>query len=314
MVADIGATNIRFARLTADGHPGPMVKFATSKFPDFAGALGHFLELEGGPKPARMALAVAGPVYGDDVELTNHQWQFSIQRLTEDLKLEQLKVVNDLEALAMVLPHLSAEDILPLGTQTQSRAINSPMAVFCPGTGAGMAGLMPVDKGWRAIATEGGYTSLSPHSKKEMSAWQFLQERYGRVSVERVLSGPGLVELYSALASLEGREVDVVKPEGIVNLALKGESSLAVETVKMFCDWLGEVAGDLALMYLARGGVYLAGDLLLNIYDILKRSQFRHRFENKGRAADVVAAIPTFLVSRKSPVLQGCAYLLDDSV
>lgn len=310
VVADIGATNIRFARLTARGHPGPIVKFATSKFPDLTAALAHFLSLEGGPRPVRFALAVAGPVYGDEVKLTNVQWQFSIRRLTKDLNLEQLAVVNDLEALALLLPHLSSEDTVPIGDEIGNQSIKDPKAVLCPGTGTGIAGLMPVDQGWKPIATEGAHTSLSPLTEKEMAVWQFLRERYGRVSVERVLSGPGLVELYTALASLEGQEAGAVRPEDIVN----GESPLAAKTLEMFCAWLGDVAGDVALMYVARGGVYLAGDILITIFEILKRSQFRRRFENKGRGTGIVTDTPTFLISCESPVLQGCAYLLENSV
>ena len=311
VVADIGATNIRFARLTAGGLPGPVVKFATAKFPDFTAALAHFLKREGGPRPVRIALAVAGPVYGDEVKLTNNQWQFSIRRLTKELDLAQLVVVNDLEAMALVLPHLSSEETTPIGDEISNRSIKAAMAVLCPGTGMGIAGLVPTDQGWRPIATEGGHTSLSPLTAKEMAVWQLLQERYGRVSVERVLSGPGLIALYSALASLEGQETGPVSPEDIVSLALSGESPLALETVEIFCGWLGDVAGDVALMYVARGGVYLAGDILLAIFEILIRSQFRHRFENKGRGIGIVTATPTFLVSCESPVLRGCAYLLD---
>ncbi len=311
VVADIGATNIRFARLTPQGNPGPMVKFATSKFPDLKAALAHFLKLEGGPRPVRLGLAVAGPVHGDEVKLTNIQWQFSIRRLKKDMNLERIAVVNDLEALALVLPHLNSEDAVPIGEEAGNGSIRAPMAVLCPGTGLGIAGLVPVEHGWRPIATEGGHTSLSPLIEKEMAVWQFLRERHGRVSVERVLSGPGIVELYTALVSLEGRALEAASPEDIVGLALDGESPLAVETIEMFCAWLGDVAGDVALMYVARGGVWLAGDILLTIFEILKRSQFRRRFEHKGRGTGIVTATPTFLVSCESPVLRGCTYLLD---
>ena len=311
VVADIGATNIRFARLTPRGNPGPIVKFSTAAFPDLKAALAHFLKLEGGPRPVRLGLAVAGPVYGDEVKLTNVQWQFSIRRFTKELNLEQLEVVNDLEALALVLPHLSSEDAVPIGEEAVNGSIRAPMAVLCPGTGLGIAGLVPVEQEWRPIATEGGHTSLSPVTKKEMAVWQFLRERHGRVSVERVLSGPGIVELYTALAFLEGRELEAATPEDIVRLALDGESSLALETIEMFCAWLGDVAGDVALMYVARGGVWLAGDILLTIFEILKRSRFRQRFENKGRGTAVVAHTPTYLISIESPVLLGCAYLLN---
>jgi glucokinase len=314
VVADIGATNIRFARLTPEGNPGPIVKLSTSAFPDLKAALAHFLKLEGGPRPVWLGLAVAGPVHGDQVTLTNVPWQFSIRRLKKELNLERIAVVNDLESLALVLPHLNSEDAVPIGAEAGNGSIRAPMAVLCPGTGLGIAGLVPVDQGWRPIATEGGHTSLSPLTEKEMAVWQFLRERHGRVSVERVLSGPGIVELYTALASLEGQEPGAVRPEDIVNLALDGESPLAVETLEIFCVWLGDVAGDVALMYVARGGIYLAGDILLTIFEILKRSQFRRRFENKGRGTAVVAHTPTYLISIESPVLLGCAYLLDVSV
>ncbi len=310
VVADIGATNIRFARLSPLGALGPIAKFPIVEFPDLTAALAHFVNKDGGPRPVRIGLAVAGPVFGDEVKLTNAQWQFSIRHLKKHLNLEQLEVVNDLEALARVLPYLEPEDAVPIGTEAGNRSARAPMAVLCPGTGMGIAGLKPVDRGWQPIASEGGHTSLSPLTDRELAAWQVLRERYGRVSVERVLSGSGIVELHIALASLEGQVPPALKPEEVVRLALNGESPLAVDTVEMFCAWLGHVAGDVALMYLARGGVYLAGDILLSILEILKHSQFRDRFENKGRVTGVVAQIPTFLITNKSPVLLGCARLL----
>ena len=314
VVIDIGATNIRFARLTDRAAPGPVVKFATAGFSDFASALARFLEIEGGPGPNRLAMAVAGPVHGDRVKLTNLDWQFSIRQLKKELNLKQLAVANDLEAMAMILPHLSAKEMVPIGQHSGRQSSNAPMAVLCPGTGMGIAGLVPAGQGWRPIATEGGHIGIGPLTDREAAAWKFIRERYGRVSVERVLSGPGLVELYTALACLEGQKAGKERPEDIVNLALGGKSLLAVETVEMFCALLGDVAGDMALLYLARGGVYLAGEILGSIREILKRSQFRARFENKGRGAGVVASIPTFLITAESPVLRGCACLLDDTV
>ena len=144
-----------------------------------------------------------------------------------------------------------------------------------------------------------------------LAVWQGLRTRYGRVSVERVLSGPGIVELYSTLASLEDQAPETTRSEEVVRLALDGKNPIAVETIEMFCAWLGEVAGDVALMYLALGGVYLAGDILLSILEVLKHSRFRNRFENKGRGTGVVAQIPTFLITNKFPVLLGCARLLN---
>ncbi len=311
VVADIGATNIRFARLSPLGALGPIAKFPIAEFPDLTAALEQFLIQDGGPRPVRLGLAVAGPVLSDEVKLTNAQWQFSIRHLKKHLNLEQLEVVNDLEALARVLPYLGAEEAVSIGADVENRTARAPMAVLCPGTGMGIAGLKPGARGWRPIAGEGGHSGLSPFTDRELAAWQVLRARYGRVSVERVLSGPGIVDLHSALASLEGQVPETVKPEEVVRLALNGANPLAVETIEMFCAWLGDVAGDVALIFLARGGVYLAGDILLSILEILKRSRFRDRFENKGRATGVVAQIPTFLITHKSPVLLGCARLLN---
>ena len=311
VVADIGATNIRFARLSPLGTVGPVAKFPIVEFPDLTAALEHFLNQDGGPRPVRLGLAIAGPVLGDEVKLTNAQWQFSIRHLKKHMNLEQLVVVNDLEALARVLPYLGPEDAVPIGAEVGNRSARSPMAALCPGTGMGIAGLRPMNREWQPIASEGGHTSLSLLTDRELAVWQVLRAHYGRVSVERVLSGPGIVELHSALASLEGQVPGTVRPEEVVRLALNGESPLAVETIDMFCGWLGDVAGDVALIYLARGGVYLAGDILLSVHEILERSRFRDRFENKGRGTGVVAHIPTFLITNKSPVLLGCARLLN---
>ena len=309
VVVDVGATNVRFARMSAPGRLAPIFQYATSRFPDLQTAFAHFLNAEKGPQPARIALAVAAPVYGDEVNLTNSRWKFSIRQLKKDLNLKQLAVANDLEALAMVLPYLDSEHMLSIGVQGNKRSIDAPMAVISPGTGAGIAGLVPTGHRWRPIASEGGHTSLSPLTEKEMAVWQILRDRYGRVSVERVLSGPGIVELHTALAFLEGKETDVLRPEEIVRRARNRESSLAVETVEMFCCWLGDVAGDVALMYIARGGIYLAGGIVRNIFEILMRSQFRRRFENKGRGTTIVTDTPTFLISSEAPVLLGCTYL-----
>ena len=139
VVIDIGATNIRFARLTDRAAPGPVVKFATARFSDFASALAHFLKIDGGPKPLRLALAVAAPVHGDRVKLTNLDWQFSIRQLKKELNLKQLAVANDLEAMAMGLPHLTAGETIPIGMPSERPAPESPMAVLCPGTGMGIA-------------------------------------------------------------------------------------------------------------------------------------------------------------------------------
>lgn len=310
VVADIGSTNARFAWLNPQGRPGKVVKLPTKSYPGLRAALDEFLRQSSGPKPARIVLAIAGPIAGDQVGLTNAPWSFSIKALKKDLGLEQLEVMNDFEALALALPHLGAKDMVPVGPVFDTPSKLVPKAVLGPGTGMGMAGLIPLENGWRPVPSEGGYTGLSPLTDREMEICKIIRDRWGRVSVERVLSGAGIVELYSALAELESVEALIKQPRDVVASALNRDDDLAVETIDLFCAWLGDAAGDLGLMHLAYGGVYLAGGIVPRILDILKKSSFRERFEKKGRGKKVVDLIPTLAITCDAPALLGCAYRL----
>ncbi len=307
VVADIGGTHARFARLNPQGGLGPVTKLSTKAFTGLDAALEAFLEIVGGPRPARLSIAVAAPVLGDDVALTNAHWRFSIRDLEKRLKLADLKVANDYEALALALPHLSPADRLAIGPYRGDGRDGAPLAVLGPGTGLGMAGLVPVGNGWRPVTSECGYISLSPHTDRELAAYRILRDKYGRVSAERVLSGPGLVDLHLALAALDNRRPAEDTPEAVISAAKADRSDAAAETVHMFCNLLGGLAGDVALLLLARGGIYLAGGILPRIIDVLAASQFRERFELKGRGNPVVADIPTFLITQDFPTLLGCA-------
>ena len=307
VVADIGGTHARFARLNPQGGLGPVTKLSTKAFTGIADALDAFLLIDGGPRPARLSLAVAGPVLGDDVALTNAPWRFSIRDLEARLKLAELKVANDYEALALALPHLAAADKVRIGTYRGDGQTGAPLAVLGPGTGLGMAGLVPVGAGWHPVTSECGYIGLAPQTDRELSAFRILRDQYGRVSAERVLSGPGLVDLHLALAVLDNRRPAEETPEAIIRAAKADGRGAAAETVRMFCDLLGGLAGDVALLLLARGGIYLAGGILPRIVDMLQGSRFRERFESKGRGTPVVADTPTFLITHEFPTLLGCA-------
>ncbi len=311
VVADIGGTHARFARLTPQGDPGPVTTLSTSAFRGVADALGTFLKQDGGPRPARLALAVAAPVLGNEVALTNASWQFSLPDLKAQLNLAVLEVVNDYEALALALPRLTAADRECIGPPAAEARDGAPMAVLGAGTGLGMAGLMPVGARWYPVTSECGYIGLSPLTDAELAVFRVLRERYGRVSAERVLSGPGIVDLYGALAFLDNCKAGNVTPEAIIAAAQNGSDRIAARTLKMFCDLLGGLAGDVALLFLARGGVYLAGGILPRIVGILKASRFRERFEDKGRGAHVVAPIPTCLITHAYPTMIGCAIHLN---
>lgn len=310
VVADIGGTHARFAWLTPAGAVGPVTILATGAFAGVAAALDAFRDQTGGPRPARLCLAVAAPVIGDAIALTNAHWRFSIRDLKDELNLEALKVANDYEALAMALPRLGGADRRCIGTPVGEGPAGAPLAVLGPGTGLGMAGLIPMGDGWATVISECGYISLSPLEDRELDVFRILREKYGRVSAERVLSGPGLVDLHAALAVLENRPSDETTPAAIIQAAGENPHGPAAETLQMFCNLLGDLTGDIALLLMARGGVYLAGGILPHITDILDSSGFRERFEHKGRGGHVVAGIPTYLITHESATLLGCAELM----
>jgi glucokinase len=310
VVADIGGTNARFSRVGPDGKLGPCIKLSTNQFSNPKSALKAFLKAEGGPMPKRLCLAIAGPIQGDQIKTTNASWSFSILRLQKELDLDQLEVINDFEALALSLPFLDLRDTQFIGKKANYPSTISPMAVLGPGTGLGMAGLLPVSNGWKPIPSEGGFASLAPLTQKEFAVCQIFQQRFGRVSAERVLSGPGLYELHKTLAALKDVDIEADTPEGIVGLAIGDGRSLSFETVDIFCNWLGDVAGNVALMYGAKKGVYLVGNIVLALSEILLSGGFRNRFEHKGRGSAFVAKIPTFIITAKNPALVGCIHRL----
>ena len=189
---------------------------------------------------------------------------------------------NDFEATALALPLISPEELIPVGPRKTPKKGRLPLAVLGPGTGLGMAGLLPEGRGWKVVSSEGGYTALAPYDDRELAAWKILRSKHGRVFKELVLSGPGLTALHEALSLAAGREPETLSPRRIVRLALSGESRPALETVEIFCAWLGDAAGDAALIYNARGGVYLAGGIVPRIIEILVKSRFRKPVRGQG--------------------------------
>ncbi len=305
VVADIGGTNARFAHLDGRGQPGPLVALATADYPGPGKALEDYLRLSGRSRPQVFILALAGPVSGGEATLSAHEWRFSIKDLKDELRLDRLEVLNDFEATALALPLISPEELIPVGPRKTPKKGRLPLAVLGPGTGLGMAGLLPEGRGWKVVSSEGGYTALAPYDDRELAAWKILRSKHGRVFKELVLSGPGLTALHEALSLAAGREPETLSPRRIVRLALSGESRPALETVEIFCAWLG----DAALIYNARGGVYLAGGIVPRIIEILVKSRFRKRFEDKGWGSSVVRAIPVWAITSPVQALLGCAGL-----
>lgn len=279
---------------------------------DFAGVeqlLLHRVRRSVGPAPRSASLGVATPVTGDVVRMTNLAWTFSIASLSQATGLERVLVINDFEALARGLPTLSSSQVRLLGGK--SAALDGTLAVLGPGTGLGMAGLVWHGQ-WVPVVGEGGHASLAAEGDLEDRVLREMRSRFGHVSAERALSGPGLVHLHEALCLISGADSERLAPTDVTRRALDGSSVNCATAVSMFLGWLGAVAGDLALTLGARGGVYVGGGIVPQLMPLLPDSAFRTRFEAKGRFSGYLADIPTWLITGASDAaLQGAASALD---
>ena len=310
LLGDIGATNARFALADAAGKPERVRVLACDEHAGLAAAIAAYLAEEGlAPPPQEAALAVASPVTGDAVTLTNHPWSFSIAGLKRDLGLVRLVVINDFTANALAVPRLRPEDRQPVGGG--AAAEGAPIGVLGPGTGLGVSGLVPTPQGFVALASEGGHATLAPADAREGAVLDRLRQRFDHVSAERVLSGQGLVTLYTTLAEIAGVPARPFTPAQIADRAIGESEPLVRDALAMFCAMLGTVAGDLALTLGARGGVYIAGGIVPRLGARFAESAFRQRFEAKGRMRPYLAAIPTYVVTHPIPAFIGLLALLE---
>jgi glucokinase len=308
-MADIGATNTRCALLDDKGQELAPEIFDNADFTGVAGVLRVYLDhRRASDRPTRAALAVAAPIRGDEVRMVNIGWRFSQSALKEDLDLKRLQVVNDFAAIAWALPLLGPADLVRVGGgESVPRAT---VAALGPGSGLGVSALVPAADSWAVMSGEGGHVSMPAATHDEQEVIGLLRERFdGHCSAERVLSGPGLVNLYVALAELAGRGRPTVNPEDVTNLAKQGEP-LARKTLGMFFAMLGTVAANLAVTTGAQGGVYIAGGIVPRLVEQLHKSEFRARFEAKGRYRDYLGAIPTHVITAPLPAFRGLRYLL----
>ena len=311
LVGDVGSTNARFGLAIVDDGAVRLREAARLPCADHQGlveAVEAYLARLGGPRPRVAAIAVAAPPTGDRIALTNLNWSFSISEARRALGLERLEILNDFTALSLSLPWLPAEDLVQLGG---GEAVpDAPLAVIGPGTGLGASGLIKADDRWIALSGEGGHASFSPVTEREIDIARVLRRRYGHVSWERLLSGPGLVNLYEALAELAGGTAKPLAPSEVTARGMDRSDPLCVEALDVFCGALGTAAGNLALALGARGGVYIGGGIVPKLGEFFYKSAFRRRFEEKGRFADYLAAIPTRVIVSDYPALIGAAIAL----
>jgi glucokinase len=312
LIADVGATNARFAVVSTEkGFQNARV-LACEDYPSIDAAIAAYLDNELPQTDAQRleaaALAVAGPVTGDRVALTNHPWSFSIDELRARLALDQLHVINDFAAVALAMPYLDADERLQVGGGEP--LAGAPIGILGPGSGLGVSGLVLTPTGWLPLPGEGGHATMAPANSRESAVLDRMRARFEHVSAERVLSGPGLVDLYKSLTEIDGTPAVPFTAAQITDPGICEGDARCREAVDIFCAMLGTVAGNLALTLGARGGVYIAGGIVPKLGGTFAASAFRERFEAKGRLRPYVARIPTYVVTHPFPAFLGLAALL----
>ena len=307
LVGDIGGTNARFALAPLEDHgrTTELRSWRVADFPTLADAIAAYLdEASPGVRVRTGMIAVAGPANSDEVRITNYKWQFSVSQTKRDLAFDQLFVINDFAANSWGVTELGPDQLTPLGGPAAIPARKGVQAAVGPGTGLGVSGLMISDGEIDVLSSEGGHADFAPVSEEEMEIFAWLKQRHHRVSYERLLSGAGLLNIYHAIGGSEA----INSPEAVT--AVKDEDPIAAHAIRIFCEVLGSFAGNVALMFGAWQGVYLAGGMLRPIRDELLASGFRQRFDDKGRFGSELVKVPTMLVEEPALGLVGAAAAL----
>lgn len=311
LAADVGGTHARVGLIdgaapAATGGVLAYERYAGAEWPGLAEILADFLARHPGHAVAEASIAVAGYVRDDMLVAENLRWPVRLAELRDRLGLQRLRVVNDFEALAYATQYLEDHESIAV---IEAASAGGPVAVVGPGTGMGCALLLPDGQGATVLPSEGGHVALAPGNEKEIALLRLLSRGREYVHTGHVLSGPGLVNLYRALAELDGLSAVHAEPERITAAALEGGDPLALETLRVFCAMLGGFVGDLAVLFKASGGVFLAGGILPQLGDFLSRSDFRARFFNKGVMREFLAGVPVRLIEHGRLGVLGAAGL-----
>lgn len=311
VTVDIGGTHARFALAeVAEGRVislGEPVTMKTAEHASFQTAWEAFDAMIDEPIPQAVAIAIAGPINAEVIKFTNNPWIIRPALIKEKLRVDAYTLVNDFEAVGHAVAQADAGHYIHLCGPEQALGENGTVSIIGPGTGLGVAHVLRVGNGYHVQATEGGHIDFAPLDSIEDAILARLRKRYRRVSVERVVSGPGLVDIYETLASIEGKAIQQLDDKQLWALGTSGEDSLAAAAVDRFCLSLGSVAGDIALAQGGFAGVVVAGGLGLRIKDTLLRSGFAERFRAKGRFEGLMSGIPVKLITHPQPGLFGAA-------
>ncbi|QDQ29055.1 glucokinase [Chitinimonas arctica] len=314
LLADVGGTNVRFALIH---HAGAGISdernLVCADYPGLFDAARAYLDpLKVAPRWAAIGIATA--VADDLIRMTNNHWAFSQAALKAQLQLAELSIINDFTALALSLPLLDQAELVKIGGGEPDP--HQPIALLGAGTGLGVSGLVPAHQPgeagrWIPLQGEGGHVSFSPFNDKEDEILRILRREFGHVSAERLLSGPGLVNLYRALGELNGQPPAPLSAAEISAQGVDGSCPLCREVIDTFCGMLGTAAANLAVTLGARGGLYIGGGIVPKLGGYFATSAFRKRFEQKGRFSNYLAAVPSYVIVANNPALRGTAAALD---
>ncbi|WP_394779820.1 glucokinase [Undibacterium sp.] len=314
LLADIGSVNARFSLETRPGHFEAVASLPCANYESLQETIQAYMgspeaRAAGAARVYHAAIAIGNPIDDDIIKMMNHHWSFSIEAMRIALGLDTLLVVNDFTALAMALPHLLPEERQQIGEGT-ARA-EGVIGLMGPGSGLGVSGMIPAGDRWIALGSEGGHVSFSPCDRREMDVLAFAWREMSHVSAERMASGRGLELIYRALSERAGRtNVTPLAAAEVTSRALNGSCDICSEAVDCFCAILGSIAGNLAMTLGALGGIYIGGGIVPRLGPLLAKSQFRSRFEEKGRLSSYLAHIPTYVITAELPTFLGISAIL----
>ena len=312
LIGDIGGTNARFA-LADEESPGfsDAATLQCAEFDTTEAAIKHYLDSVGATSPDVICLAAAGPVVEQRVRMTNNHWTLASDELASEFSANAVRLLNDFEAIAYGVPLLENVDCAPIGLPEPGSLPDEQytVAIVGPGTGLGAVGLRKHGDQLVPVAGEASHGGFAPETRVQLDVLMALREQFDRVSTERLVSGPGLENIYGALASIHGVKLPRLSAAEIFAAADNNSDSHAVETVSLFFEVLGQFAGDFALAMGATDGVFVAGGIVKRYPDLLANSRFRSGFESKGRYRTLMERIPTQLVLREQPGLLGASYV-----
>ncbi len=307
LIGDIGGTNARFSILTdARAEPIEFENVRTADFPNIDDAIERAIFGRTEIRPRSTLLAVAAPVDGDEIELTNCPWVVRPRELHRKLGIGDVMLLNDFEAQALSTVALGPEHLERIGGGAEPEDTGSRV-IMGPGTGLGVAGMVHARGIWIPVPGEGGHVDIGPRTPRDHQIWPHLEPIEGRISAEQMLCGRGLVNIASAVAAASGQNARFITPADVTAAALSGADPVAVEALDLFVTCLGRLAGDLALVFMARGGVYLSGGIAQKIVPALKKGNFRAAFEDKAPHSAMMSEMPVFVLTHPRGALAGLA-------